>query len=115
MWSFLGYCGMDLFEANEGSFYLTYFNFMGPNGGDNMPMDDDGARVGNDCCNAPNTNVPMSSPARPNVCSGDTYSSQVLYINFRKHCGRSFNGFTTPATLPANTRSLSGVVSSKYI
>ena len=95
---------MDLFEAREGSFYLTHVNNGGT--GDGMPVTKLGARVGNDCCNAPNTG---------NVCSGDTYSSQVLYINFRKHCGRSFNGFTTPETLPANTRSLSGVVSSKYI
>ena len=103
MWSFLGYCGMDLFETNEGSFYLTYVNIGGTPAG---PVTTLGARVGNDCCNAPNTG---------NVCSGDTYSSQVLYINFRKHCGKNFNGFTTRATLPANTRSLSGVVSSKYI
>ena len=101
---------MDLFEANEGSFYLTYFNFMGPNGGDDMPMDDDGARVGNDCCNAPNTN---NDANRPNTCSGDTFSSQVLYINFRKHCGKRFNAFNTKTVLSTNTRSLSGVVSSK--
>ena len=97
---------MDLFETNEGSFYLTHVDIgKAGTGATNSPVTDLGARVGNDCCNAPRT---------MDVCSGDTYSSQVLYINFRKHCGKSFNGFTTPTTLPATTRSLSGVVSSKY-
>ena len=88
---------MDLFEANEGSFNLV------PNDDPNDITQRPAARVGNACCNTD-----------PLPCSGDTFSAQVLYINFRKHCGRIFNGFTTPATLPANTRSLSGVVSSKY-
>ena len=51
-------------------------------------------------------------------CSGTGFSAQVLYVNFRKHCGRSFNGFTTPRTTgnpPPVPPSSSGVVSSKYI
>ena len=104
---------MDLFEAYEGSFYLTHVDIGGAGtGATNSSVTDLGARVGNDCCNAPRT---MDANGKPNVCSGNTYSSQVLYINFRKHCGKSFNGFSTPTTLPATTRSLSGVVSSKYI